>query len=136
MLPGNVPGSRSRAGYTLVSMPPVRPPEDESSWQRRIVCAEVNGRRVNEAIERGRGDRQHGTFVCECGRVGCTEKLDLTIEEYEAVRASFERFLIAPGHEVAGIDRVTEDHEDYLVAVKQGTAADVAEDTDARGDRP
>jgi hypothetical protein len=112
----------------------VRPPEDESAWQRRIVCAEVNGRRVNEAIERGRGDRDDATFVCECGRVGCTEKLQLTIAEYEQVRASFERFLLAPGHEIHGVDTVAEDHDDYLVAVKEGEGADLAQETDPRRD--
>ena len=42
------------------------------SWARRVAKQEINGRRVNEAIERGRlGESDEGSFVCECGRIGC-----------------------------------------------------------------
>ena len=115
-------------------MSSVHPPEEDFPRQRGLVLAEVNGRRVNEAIERGHGTGGDATFICECGRVGCTEKLRLTIEEYEGVRSGFDRFLVAPGHVVEGVETVAEEHDDYLVTVKYGMAADVAEATDPRGD--
>ena len=120
-------------------MAPVRRPEppdrdERFSWERRVVRAEVDGRRVNEAIQRGRAAADDAAvFICECGRVGCTSKLHLSLDEYDHVRGSFERFLIAPGHEIAGVDEVTEDHDDYLVAVKTGSGSALAEQTDPRG---
>ena len=38
-------------------------------------------------------------FVCECGRPDCTAVLHVRLEDYEAVRTSATRFLVAPGHE-------------------------------------
>jgi hypothetical protein len=114
----------------MASMPFEHPDE----FERRVARAEINRRQVNEAIERGRGERFDGTFVCECGRIACNAKLRLSLDEYEAVRSSFERFLVAPGHEIAGIDEIAEDHDEYLVAVKDGQGGEMAEETDPRED--
>jgi hypothetical protein len=116
-------------------MPTVHPPEEDSPSERRAAFSEVNRRRVNEAIERGQVAVREVTFICECGLVGCTEKLQLTIEEYEDVRTDFDRFLVAPGHVIEDVETVAEDHGDYLVAVKHGVAAEVAEHNDPRGER-
>jgi CheY-like chemotaxis protein len=51
----------------------------------------------------------HGTIrriVCECSRRRCDELLDVTIADYRAVRAHPTRLLVAPGHELAGVQRV------------------------------
>jgi inner membrane transporter RhtA len=124
--------ARARRGRPT-HMPPRRPPDDGSErrdWQRRVVCAEINKRRVNEAIEKGRGPRTDGTFVCECGRVGCNAMLHLTLDEYARVRTSFDRFLIAPGHEVPEVDQVSERHGEYAVAVKRGEAGALLQELD------
>jgi hypothetical protein len=115
-------------------MPPdaERPQRDDADLVRRVACAEINGRRVNEAIERGADGRDPIAFLCECGRLGCTTKLRLTHREYEGVRVSFERFLLAPGHAVEGIDTVVEEHPAYAVATKHGYAAMLAHDADER----
>jgi hypothetical protein len=114
-------------------MAPLRPPDDSArrrAWERRVVHAEINKRRVNEAIERGRPDDQTaGPFVCECGRIGCNALLHLTDDQYDRVRTSFERFLIAPGHEIPELDEVDEVHREYAVAVKHG-AADILDRDD------
>ena len=102
--------------------------------ERRIACAEINRRRVNEAIEQGRrtGDRQ--VFICECGRVGCNTTLSLGLDEYEAVRTGFERFLVIPGHEIEPVDEVVERHSEYAVVAKVGAAREIARETDDRLD--
>jgi hypothetical protein len=94
------------------------PARDEPRWKQRIANAEINGRRVNEAIERGEGDPGPAVFVCECGHLGCSSTVELEIAEYEAVRANFDRFLVIPGHEIEEVDRVVERHPEYLVVVK------------------
>jgi hypothetical protein len=80
---------------------------------------EVNGRRVNEAIERGLGSSGSGVFLCECGQVGCNTTIELSLAEYDAIRTGFERFLVAPGHEIDRIDFVVERHNSYLVVEKR-----------------
>lgn len=91
----------------------------EERLQRRAAAAEINGRQVNEAIEpRGRPD-QAAVFVCECGHFGCSETVKIEVADYEAVRTSFDRFLVVPGHEIEAVDRVVERHGNYLVVVKR-----------------
>jgi hypothetical protein len=102
---------------------------------RRAAAAEVNGRRVNEAIERGTRGRGIAIFVCECGNLGCNATVEMSIDEYEEVRTGFERFLVLPGHEIEEIEDVVERHSSYLVVAKRdGEAAETAYATDDRDD--
>jgi len=99
---------------------------------RRAALLQVNGRRVNEAIDRGAQDVKRSAFVCECGNIGCNALVELHLTEYEAVREDFDRFLVIPGHEVDGVDEVVERRDGYVVVAKIGTAAAIAADTDPR----
>lgn len=111
------------------------PADDPPTPVERAAAAEVNGRRVNEAIERGAAGTGTAVFVCECGNLGCNEKVELTIAEYESVRSGFERFLIVPGHEIEAIEDVIERHPSYLVVAKRDDeAAALAYATDDRDD--
>jgi len=105
---------------------PADPVKREPSWKRRITTAEINGRRVNEAIERGDGNSGPLVLVCECGHLGCNSMVELEISEYEQVRANFDRFLVIPGHEIEAVDRVVERHSEYLVVIKPDEGARVA----------
>lgn len=111
------------------------PHEDSAGerFQRRAAAAEINGRQVNEAIEpRGRTDAS-AVFVCECGHLGCGDTVKMPVAEYEAVRTSFDRFLLVPGHEIDEVDEVVEHHESYLVVVKRAPEArEMAEASDER----
>ncbi|HET7119775.1 MAG TPA: hypothetical protein VFI17_00835 [Solirubrobacterales bacterium] len=98
----------------------------EARLKQRAVHAEINGRRVNEAIERGDSDGGTAVFVCECGYVGCNTTVQLSIAEYEAVRTDFDRFLVVPGHEIDEIEQVVERHPDHLVVVKREPDAKTA----------
>lgn len=101
----------------------------------RAAAAEVNGRRVNEAIERGAQGTGTAVFVCECGNLGCSATVELAIADYERVRSGFERFLVVPGHELEGIEEVVERHGSYLVVAKRDDqAAAIAYATDDRDD--
>jgi hypothetical protein len=108
---------------------------DDSRPVERAAAAEVNGRRVNEAIERGAQGTGTAFFVCECGNLGCSETVELTIAEYEAVRSGFERFLVMPGHEIQEIEDVIEHHGTYMVVAKRDPrAAKMAYAADDRDD--
>jgi hypothetical protein len=95
----------------------------EPRWKQRITQAEINGRRVNEAIERGDESDTSAVFVCECGHIGCSSTLELELADYEEVRTNFDRFLVIPGHEIVEVDRVVERHPEHLVVVKRDEGA-------------
>jgi hypothetical protein len=99
----------------------------------------------NEALFRSVNERIEGlseTFsveadsiriVCECGDRECVEQLEVSVGEYENVRADPSLFIIAPGHEMAGAERVVGRHERYWVVSKQqGEPARIARETDPR----
>jgi hypothetical protein len=103
------------------------PSGTEDLWERRVALTQVNGRRVNESIDRAAdAEERVPVFVCECGRVGCTTTIEVGREDYERARATFERFVVAPGHELLEVEDVVERHPGYLIVEKRGVAAEVA----------
>jgi hypothetical protein len=100
----------------------------------RIAQNQVTFRRVNEALEPGAAPpTERVKFLCECGRLGCTERIELDLAEYEAVRSDLNRFLLLPGHG-AKIDVVLEHHGHYVVAAKEGVGETVAREDESRDD--
>lgn len=103
--------------------------------QQRIAHNEAVFREVNEAIRRGRWPgEQHApsAFCCECAQLGCSQMIELVASEYERIRASPHRFLVAPGHDLPQAETIIESHERYVVVEKRAEAARVAEETDPR----
>jgi hypothetical protein len=102
--------------------------------QDRIARNEVTYRDVNEAIEAGRhgDDDQPRPYMCECGLLECNDLIELTVAEYEAVRAHPQRFFMVAGHEIPDVEHVVERHERYTVAEKLEIGARIAEETDPR----
>ena len=77
--------------------------------------------------------RDREEFFCECGRLDCMARFELTRAEYEAVRAHAERFVVLAGHEDPEIERVVEAHGAWVVVEKNdGTPAEGARVTDPR----
>jgi hypothetical protein len=93
--------------------------------RRQTVFREVNeniASLTNLISETG-----HQLFICECSDTACAESLELTAEEYEAVRASGTRFVIKPGHQQASVERVVGGNGRFLVVEKIGQAAEIAQ---------
>ena len=89
-------------------------------------------REVNERIREVSGDARL-EFVCECSDEGCSEAVELTVPEYEAVRAEATHFVVAPGHIWEPDDEhVVREAESHTVVEKTGDAGDVSEDEDPR----
>jgi hypothetical protein len=65
-------------------------------------------REVNERIAENarRFDSGDTAFICECSDPHCTEKIRVSLVEYERVRGDGARFLLAPGHGNGSIERV------------------------------
>jgi hypothetical protein len=106
---------------------------------RRLAQNETLFREVNERVEevasgfadRDEEDRPIG-FVCECGRRDCTESIEATRAQYEAVRSNPLRFLVLPGHEDEEVERVVERTDRFVVVVKLGEGARLAAEQDPR----
>jgi hypothetical protein len=107
-----------------------------SEAERRVGLNEAVFREVNERL---RDLNQSFTtvtdrmdLICECADASCTAHVSMTPAEYERLRSDGRRFVVVPGHEVAGVELVLERHEDYNIVEKTGDAAQAAEDTDPR----
>lgn len=73
-------------------------------------------------------------FVCECADKSCTERVALTVREYETVRASGHRFIVAasPAHVDTSIENVVDISSRYWIVEKIDAAAEQAERDDPR----
>jgi hypothetical protein len=72
-------------------------------------------------------------LVCECGHSDCDKRLGVPPAEYERIRSDPTLFAVVPGHQLAGVERVVERGEGYVVVEKlAGTPAEVAHATDPR----
>ena len=58
------------------------------------------------------------TVVCECGNERCAEVVDVHRSHYEAARAQSDRFIVASGHVLPEIEKVVEQHGDFVVVDK------------------
>lgn len=107
----------------------------DDQLQRRLAANEGVFRRVNEGIERGQwpGEEPHRVvFRCECARLGCNSLLELTVIEYEHVRADPRRFVMVADHELPDLESVIERRDGYVVVEKRDEAGELAESTDPR----
>jgi hypothetical protein len=91
----------------------------------RAARNEEISRGVNERIEQGA--EQHGVeaplpFHCECGRAACLGKIEISPPEYERVARERYRFVLISGHEDTAIERVIEQHAEFVVVEKVGEA--------------
>ena len=103
--------------------------------QNEIVFREVN-ERLRELGESFSLVSEVGTFVCECADASCTERIQLTLADYERVRSDPKWFVIVPGHEERDYERVVEQSEDYAIVEKlPGGPAGMAIKDDPRGEQ-
>ena len=108
----------------------------EGKKQRRAAANEATIRDVNEGIERGQWPGEEDSpvgFRCECARLGCNQLVELTVREYEEIRANPRRFVVVPGHEYPDVETLVESRRGYLIVEKRDQAAKVAERHDPRG---
>lgn len=73
-------------------------------------------------------------WVCECVDESCTERIELTPEQYERVRETPRHFAVAPSeeHVAPDVERIVEKHARYWVVEKVGEAAAAAQQLDPR----
>ena len=106
-----------------------------SSPVETLARHQVVFREVNERIAKLGGQLDEPRFnllICECSDPACAESLEITPQEYEAVRADPARFVVLRGHEMPEVERVVEDTGRYVVVEKLGAAAEIAQAGDPR----
>jgi hypothetical protein len=112
--------------------------DSEKERDERAARNEAMFRRVNERLEEVNEGFQVITdkaqFVCECASIDCTEQIELTLPEYEAVRRGSTHFVIKPGHLLPDEEQVVERRRQYLVVEKIGRAGERARQLDPRSD--
>jgi hypothetical protein len=89
-------------------------------------------REVNERIEDLAASAAYTQFICECDDDTCDQRVSMTVQEYEHVRAEGNRFFVVPGHDGKDVDQVVESTDRYFVVRKIGVGAEVAERLDPR----
>ena len=67
--------------------------------RRSSLIKEVNAR-IRELNTRGEVAGAAG-FFCECGNAGCTDILDLSVADYDALRAKGDGVLVKREHKAA-----------------------------------
>ena len=109
---------------------------EERLAQNEALFREVNERVAEVATQFIEVDGTQGEeveFTCECGRRDCTERIAMTVAEYQAIRAESTRFAVVPGHELPEVESVVERHPAYVVVEKRDEdAQEVARETDPR----
>jgi hypothetical protein len=109
----------------------VRVSRDDRLARNEALFRQVNERLKDVSELLGTAD-SGPEFVCECADEGCTERIRLSLAEYERLRANPRRFVVLAGHERAELERVVDDRGRYRVVAKIGVPGAVAEDTDPR----
>jgi hypothetical protein len=71
-------------------------------------------------------------FFCECMNAGCREKLPLTRDEYEVVRAHANRFFVVPGHENDELETVIDRRDAYFIIEKPPELGPITRATNPR----
>ena len=91
-------------------------------------------REVNERIgETALGwQRERAAALCECQAMDCRATVEVSLEEYEAVRSHADRFLLLEGHEDPAVESIVERTDRYVVVEKVGEGAEVARELDPR----
>ena len=108
----------------------------ERSDPQRAARNEALFRRVNERVEEVSSAfapiLAEAEFYCECADIDCSEKIQMTLAEYEGLRAVATHFVLKPGHVRSDAERVVEKHPRHVVVEKVGRAGKQAAALDPR----
>jgi hypothetical protein len=102
----------------------------ERAARNESVFRDAN-ERIEERLEELSLSDDRSPFLCECENPLCTQPVRLTAEEYEAVRAHPDRFVVATDHTIEDADMITRSDE-FQVIQKRGAEASLAAQLDRR----
>ena len=106
------------------------------SREERIAHNEAWSRSLNSRRAEWISGRSEAMgFRCECWQADCSERIQLTPEEWEMVRSQPNRFAVAPRHVAKGFEAVVKECDSFWLIEKFGEAGVVAEEL-ARAEQP
>lgn len=104
--------------------------------EERIGRNEASARAINEQIEQAHGSPPPKRFIriiCECGYEKCDAFTEVTMDEYQRIRSDPRQFCVIKAHVIQDVEEtVLEDDRFTIVAKREGTAAEVAIQTNPR----
>ena len=106
-------------------------PREERFAKNESLFREVN-ERIEEAARRAELLDMEAGFVCECAELSCTERLPITLVDYERARSDPTWFVVLPGHERPDVERIVHSLGGCLIVEKLGEAGREAEARDPR----
>jgi hypothetical protein len=95
----------------------------ERNARAQVVYRDLNDR--IRALDEAFRDEGRIEVLCECGR-GCTERLQVPVDDYDRARRESTHFLVTAPHLAGEVDRVIEDHGSWLLVEAIGVAAQIA----------
>ena len=109
------------------------------SVEESLARNEAVFRAVNERIRElgARFGSEGFEFICECADETCTERVRLTVDQYDHIRALPTRFVVVAGHEASPlVERVVFRNPQFAIVHKVGVAAQIATERDPRRQPP
>ena len=85
---------------------------------RRLSEAHKIARELNERTRdtaKPSGPDTSVRFLCECGNEGCTETVELSLDEFEAIRWRERVYVVTPGHENPDAELVVDEDERFVL---------------------
>jgi hypothetical protein len=85
-----------------------------------IARNEAFFRAVNEGIAEAseRFESEEAELLCECGDARCTHRIEVPLDEYEAVREHPARFFVRLGHHLPDVEQVVKRKRRYAIVEK------------------
>jgi hypothetical protein len=88
-----------------------------------VARNEARFREINATLEDGLAkiDLEEGepvAFVCECGNADCHQLVPIPLGRYVQAREHSDHFVVMPGHEIRGVERVADRGDTWLVVEK------------------
>jgi hypothetical protein len=105
-------------------------PPDRRLALNQAIFREVNDRVAEVANGFVADEPLQYEFFCECSDTECTERLGLTLGEYESLRTSPTWFVVSPGHDYPRIEQVVRRNDRFEIVEKLDEAGEVAVATD------
>jgi hypothetical protein len=110
--------------------------EEQTERELRAAKNQALFREVNERLQGIAEAFQYvagtATFTCECADPTCVSQVQMTMDDYEAVRQDPTHFLVLPGHVDPAVEDVVATGDVYVVIAKRRAAAEYSELADPR----
>jgi SpoU rRNA methylase family enzyme len=108
---------------------------DERAAMNQMLFRDVN-ERVKDLNEGFKLVNPVGAWICECANDTCSERVEMSVNEYEKIRSEGTRFFVAPSdeHVWPDVELVTDRTVRYWIVEKVGQAGKLAMAGDPRTD--